>query len=59
VEYEEDQSELGRPVVLYGCETWCLTPREEQRWRIFVNNGLRRIFGSKRKKMAEGWRGNA
>jgi hypothetical protein len=35
-------------VVLYGCETWCLTLREEQRLRVFENRVLRRIFGPKR-----------
>jgi hypothetical protein len=32
-------------VVLYGCETWSLTLREEQRLRVFENKVLRRIFG--------------
>jgi hypothetical protein len=36
------------PVVLYGCETWSLTLREECRLRVFENRVLRRIFGSKR-----------
>jgi hypothetical protein len=36
------------PVVLYGCETWSLTSREEHRLRVFENRVLRRIFGSKR-----------
>jgi len=36
------------PVVLYGCETWSLTLREERRLRVFENRVLRRIFGSKR-----------
>jgi hypothetical protein len=36
------------PVVLYGCETWSLTLREEQRLRVFENKVLRRIFGPKR-----------
>jgi hypothetical protein len=36
------------PVVLYGCETWSLTLREEHRLRVFVNRVLRRIFGPKR-----------
>jgi hypothetical protein len=36
------------PVVLYGCETWCLTLREEHRLRVFENRVLRRIFGTKR-----------
>jgi hypothetical protein len=38
------------PVVLYGCETWSLTLREEHRLRVFENRVLRRIFGSKRTK---------
>ena len=32
------------PVVLYGCETWSLTLREEHRLRVFENRVLRRIF---------------
>ena len=32
------------PVVLYGCETWSLTLREEYRLRVFENRVLRRIF---------------
>jgi hypothetical protein len=35
------------PVVLYGCETWSLTLREEHRLRVFGNRVLRRIFGPK------------
>jgi hypothetical protein len=35
------------PVVLYGCETWSLTLREEHRLRVFQNRILRRIFGPK------------
>ena len=35
-------------VVLYGCETWSLTLREEHRLRVFENRVLRRIFGPKR-----------
>jgi hypothetical protein len=35
------------PVVLYGCETWSLTLREEKRLRVFENRVLRRIFGPK------------
>jgi hypothetical protein len=34
--------------VLYGCETWSLTLREERRLRVFENRVLRRIFGPKR-----------
>jgi len=33
------------PVVLYGCETWSLTLREERKLRVFENIVLRRIFG--------------
>jgi hypothetical protein len=34
------------PVVLYGCETWSLTAREEHKLRVLENRVLRRIFGS-------------
>jgi hypothetical protein len=40
------------PVVLYGCETWSLTLREELRLRVFENRVLRRIFGPKRDEVA-------
>jgi hypothetical protein len=33
------------PEVLYGCETWSLTLREEHRLRVFEKRLLRRIFG--------------
>jgi hypothetical protein len=36
------------PVVLYGCETWSLTLREEHRLRVFEERVLKRIFGPKR-----------
>jgi hypothetical protein len=36
------------PVVLYGCETWLLTLREERKLRVFENRVLRRVFGPKR-----------
>jgi hypothetical protein len=36
------------PVVLYGCETWSVTLREEHRLRVFENRVLRRIFGPMR-----------
>jgi len=35
-------------VVLYGCEAWSLTLREEHRLRVFENRAMRRIFGPKR-----------
>jgi hypothetical protein len=39
------------PVVLYGCETWSLTLKEERRLRLFENRVLRRIFGPKREEV--------
>jgi sorting nexin-29 len=38
------------PVVLYGCETWSLTMREEHRLRVSENRVLRRMFGPKREE---------
>ena len=43
-------------VVLYGCETWSLTLREERRLRVFENRVLRRVFGPKRDKATGEWR---
>jgi hypothetical protein len=42
------------PVVLYGCETWSLTIREEHRLRVFENKVQRRIFGAKRDEVRGG-----
>ena len=44
------------PVVLYGCETWSLTLREECRLRVFENRVSRKIFGPRRDKVTGGWR---
>jgi hypothetical protein len=44
------------PVVLYGCETWFLTLREEHGLRLFENRVLRRIFGPKRDEVRGEWR---
>ena len=44
------------PVVLYGCETWSLTLKEEHRLRVFENRVLRRIFGPKRNGVTGQWR---
>jgi hypothetical protein len=44
------------PVVLYGCETWSLTIREEHKLRVFENRVLRRIFEPKRDGVMGGWR---
>jgi hypothetical protein len=43
-------------VVLYGCETWSLTSREEHSLRVFENRVLRRIFGPKRDEVTGEWR---
>jgi len=43
------------PVVLYGCEMWSLTLREEHRLRVFKNRVLRRIFGPKRDEVTREW----
>jgi hypothetical protein len=44
------------PVVLYGCETWSLTLREEHRLRVFGNRVLRGIFGPKGDEVMGQWR---
>ena len=44
------------PVVLYGCEIWSLTLREERRLRVFENRVLRRLFGPKREEVTGEWR---
>ncbi|KAJ4452127.1 hypothetical protein ANN_03645 [Periplaneta americana] len=44
------------PVLLYGCETWTLTLREEYRLRVFENKVLRKIFGAKRDEVTGEWR---
>jgi hypothetical protein len=43
------------PVVLYGCETWSLTIREDHKLRVFENRVLRRMFGPKRNGVTGGW----
>jgi len=44
------------PVVLYGCETWSFTLREERRMRVFENRVLRGIFGPKRDEVRGEWK---
>ena len=43
-------------VVLYGCETWSLTLKEERRLRVFENKVLRRVFEPKRDELTGEWR---
>jgi len=44
------------PVVLYGCETWSLTLREERKLKVFENMVLRRIFGPRRDEVTGEWK---
>ena len=44
------------PVVLYGCETWSLTLREERKLKVFENMVLRSIFGPRRDEVTGEWR---
>jgi hypothetical protein len=43
-------------VVLYGCETWSITLRKEERLKVFDNGVLRRIFEPKRDEVTGEWR---
>ena len=43
------------PVVLYECENWSLTLREERRVRVFENRVLREVFGPKRDGVTGEW----
>jgi len=53
---DQDIETIILPVVLYGCETWSLTLREERRLRVFENRVLRRVFGPKSDKVTGEWR---
>jgi hypothetical protein len=44
------------PVVLYGCETWSLRLRKENKLRVFENRVPRRLFGPKRDEVTGEWR---
>jgi len=44
------------PVILYGCETWSLTLREERRLIVFKDKVLGRIFGPMRNEVTGEWR---
>ena len=43
------------PVVLYGCENWSLTLREERKLKVFENMVLRKIFGARRDEVTGEW----
>jgi len=42
--------------VLYGCETWSLTLREERRLGVLKNTVLKRISGPMRNEVTRKWR---
>ena len=44
------------PGVVYGCETWSLTLREERRMRVFENRVLGIIFGPQMDDVTGEWR---
>jgi hypothetical protein len=44
------------PVVLYGCETWSVTSRQEHRLRVLQNTVVRKIFGPKSDEVLGEWR---
>jgi hypothetical protein len=43
------------PGILYGCETWTLTLREEQRLGVSETTVMRRISGPKRDEVRGEW----
>jgi hypothetical protein len=43
------------PFVLYGGKTWSLTLREENRWTVYKNRVLWRMFGPNWEEVVEGW----
>ena len=44
------------PVLLFGCENWSLTLREERKLTVFENMVWRRIFGPRRDEVTGEWR---
>ena len=44
------------PFVLYGCESWSLTLREERRLRVSENRVIRKIFGLRSDEVTWEWR---
>jgi hypothetical protein len=43
------------PVILYGCETWLLTLRQDRGLRVYENRVLRRIVGPQREEVTREW----
>jgi hypothetical protein len=49
---EEHRSHPFCLLFSYGCETWSLTLREEQRLRVFEDRVPRKLFGPKREDVS-------
>jgi hypothetical protein len=43
-------------VVLYGCETWSRTLKEERRLRVFENRVLTKMSGPNKDEIVGSWR---
>jgi hypothetical protein len=43
------------PVVLYGCETWSLTLKEERRLMLLESSWFSSVFWPKRDEVTEEW----
>ena len=52
----EIYSTIILPVVLYECETWSLTLKEERSLRLFENRILKKTFGPKVGEVKWEWR---
>jgi len=53
---DKDIQNYNFAIVLYGCETWSLTMKEEPRLRLFENRVLGRVFGPKRDEVTGEWK---
>ena len=40
-----------KTIILYGCETWSLTLRDEHRLKVFKNKVLRKYLGLRKTKL--------
>jgi len=45
-----------KPVFTYGCETWVLTKGEENKFKVFENKVIRKIYGPKKDEETGGLR---
>jgi hypothetical protein len=44
------------PVVLYGCETWPVTLRDQHTLRVVKKKVLRKVFGHNRDEITGDWK---